>query len=342
MMSNRGHQLTQFDITPLYATAYNSSATVDSATKGFCITEIWPFDNAVFDAELQVPLQATPPGRQGPANPPAAQGQSCLQLPMGQPTLQLPQDQPEPTLQPTKGHPKPTLQPLETQPTLQPPKNQPTLQPPKNQSTLQPPKNQPTLQPSKNQPTLQPSKNQPTLQPSKNQPTLQPSKNQPTLQPSKNQPTFQPSKNQTTLQSFKNQPILQSSKSQRIHQPSKMKMGKGHVSFVANHLAAADPAKDGSCAFLAADGTRGMHSNATYGICWYVNPMMILIVLQLRLHGTLEECLFFVNRDVLICLFSDSFTNKAFGLHLSLTLSVITCINSYRCNWGVNHQGSIT
>ena len=279
MLSIRGHQLTQFDITPLFATAYNSSATVDSATKGFCITEIWPFDNAVFDAELQVPLQATPPGRQGPANPPAAQGQSCLQLLMGQPTLQppqgqcrptlqLPQDQPEPTLQPLKGHPKPTLQPSETQP------------------------------------TLQPSKNQPTLQPSKNQPTLQPSKNQPTLQPSKNQPT------------------LQSSKSQRIHQPSKMKMKKGHVSFVANHLAAVDPAKDGLCAFLAADGTRGMHSNATYVICWYVNPMMILIVLQLRLHGTLEECLFFVNRDVLICSFSDSFANKAFGLHLSLTLSV--------------------
>ena len=295
MLSNRGHQLTQFDITPLFATAYNSFATVDSATKGFCITEIWPFDNAVFDAELQLPLQATPPGRQGPANPPAAQGQSCLQLPMGQPTLHPPQGQCRPTLQPSK--------------------------------------NQPTLQPSKNQPTLQPSRNQPTLQPSKNQPTLQPSKNQPTLQPSKNQPTLQPSKNQ---------PTLQSSKSQRIHQPSRMKMRKGHVSFVANHLAAADPAKDGSCAFLAADGARGMHSNATYGICWYVNPMMILIVLQLRLHGTLEECLFFVNRDVLICSFSDSFTNKAFGLHLSLTLSVITCINSYRRNWGVNHQGSIT
>ena len=46
----------------------------------------------------------------------------------------------------------------------------------------------------------------------------------------------------------------------------------------------------------------------------------------------MEECLFFVNRDVLICSFSDSFTNKAFGLHFSLTLSVITCINSYRCN----------
>ena len=62
--------LTQFDIVPLFATAYNRSATVDSATKGFSITEIWPFDDAVFDAELQAPLQANPSGGQGPANPP--------------------------------------------------------------------------------------------------------------------------------------------------------------------------------------------------------------------------------------------------------------------------------
>ena len=72
MLSNRGRRLTQFDIVPLFATAYNRSATVDSATKG--ITEICPFDDAVFDAELQAPLQANPPGGQGPANPPAAQG----------------------------------------------------------------------------------------------------------------------------------------------------------------------------------------------------------------------------------------------------------------------------
>ena len=74
MLSNRGRRLTQFDIIPLFATAYNRSATVDSATKGFRITGIWPFDDAVFDAELQAPLQANLPGGQGPANPPAAQG----------------------------------------------------------------------------------------------------------------------------------------------------------------------------------------------------------------------------------------------------------------------------
>ena len=74
MLSNRGRRLTKFDIVPLFATAYNRSATVDSATKGFRITEIWPFDNAVFDADLQAPLQVNPPGGQGPANPPAAQG----------------------------------------------------------------------------------------------------------------------------------------------------------------------------------------------------------------------------------------------------------------------------
>ena len=74
MLSNRGRRLTQLDIVPLFATAYNRSATVDSATKGFRITDLWPFDNAVFDAELQAPLQTNPPGGQGPANPPAAQG----------------------------------------------------------------------------------------------------------------------------------------------------------------------------------------------------------------------------------------------------------------------------
>ena len=69
MLSNRGRRLTQFDIVPLFATAYKRSSTVDSATKGFSITEIWPFDDAVFDAELQAPIQANPPGGQGPANP---------------------------------------------------------------------------------------------------------------------------------------------------------------------------------------------------------------------------------------------------------------------------------
>ena len=40
VLSNRGRRLTQFDIVPLFATAYNRSATVDSATKGFRNTEI--------------------------------------------------------------------------------------------------------------------------------------------------------------------------------------------------------------------------------------------------------------------------------------------------------------
>ena len=72
------------------------------------------------------------------------------------------------------------------------------------------------------------------------------------------------------------QPILQPSKSQPIHQPSKMKMRNGNLSFVANCLATADTAKNGSCAFLTTDRhTRNaLQCNIWHMYATTVNPMM--------------------------------------------------------------------
>ena len=52
MTCHKGRPITQFDVIELFTTAYNTSATVASATNGFSAAGLWPFNDSKFDDEL--------------------------------------------------------------------------------------------------------------------------------------------------------------------------------------------------------------------------------------------------------------------------------------------------
>ena len=52
MTCHKGRSITQFDVIELFTTAYNTSATVASATNRFSATGLWPFNDSKFDDEL--------------------------------------------------------------------------------------------------------------------------------------------------------------------------------------------------------------------------------------------------------------------------------------------------
>ena len=54
MTTNRGRQITQYEVMPLFAQAYSSTASIQSAVNGFAVSGLWPFDDTKFDAEFGV------------------------------------------------------------------------------------------------------------------------------------------------------------------------------------------------------------------------------------------------------------------------------------------------
>ena len=52
MTCHKGRPITQFDVIELFTNAYNTSATVASATNGFSAAGLWPFNDSKFDDEL--------------------------------------------------------------------------------------------------------------------------------------------------------------------------------------------------------------------------------------------------------------------------------------------------
>lgn len=54
LTTNRGRAITQYEVMPLFAQAYSSSANIQSAVNGFAVSGLWPFDDTKFDAEFGV------------------------------------------------------------------------------------------------------------------------------------------------------------------------------------------------------------------------------------------------------------------------------------------------
>ena len=54
MTTNRGRPITQYEVMPLFAQAYSSTASIESAVNGFAVSGLWLFDDTKFDAKFGV------------------------------------------------------------------------------------------------------------------------------------------------------------------------------------------------------------------------------------------------------------------------------------------------